>query len=296
MLTEPGTGITIRSRPGQRGEAIAQCLAALAIDHDRCAQHGVTLALGDERVPARTQQVTGPELQARPATLEGDSLRRRVDLDLDRRGREDQRRDRGKRQAREYDGNAPRRPAPTITRARYRPRPERDRLDALALVGACSGEARGLRRDRRCGHVAVPAGHDLEHAAPAFDAQFQAACAGVQHVAIAQPGGPRDPGAVVEHARLVARGLHEELSVLQREPRNRPGRTCRNDDVAAGTAYRDGKIAGSERAFAQRFAQDQLDVQICSSQRITSAGGSRPGAIVISRRTSRNPVRVPTTV
>ena len=51
-----------------------------------------------------------------------------------------------------------------------------------------------------------------------------------------------------------------------------------------------------ERTLAERFTQDHLDVQICSSQRITSAGGSRPGAIVISRRTSRKPVRVPTTV
>ena len=100
----------------------------------------------------------------------------------------------------------------------------------------------------------------------------------------------------MEHARIVVRGLHEELPVLQREPRNRSGRTRRDDDVAARTTDRDGKVACGERAFAQRLAQYQLDVQICSSQRITIAGGSRPGTMVISRRTSRKPVRVPTTV
>ena len=39
-----------------------------------------------------------------------------------------------------------------------------------------------------------------------------------------------------------------------------------------------GKSPRADDAFAQRLAQDQLDVQIGSSQRITSAGGSRPGS------------------
>ena len=49
------------------------------------------VALGDQLVCARTQQVIGAESQSRPAAFERDTLGRRVDRDLHRHGREDER-------------------------------------------------------------------------------------------------------------------------------------------------------------------------------------------------------------
>ncbi len=53
---------------------------------------------------------------------------------------------------------------------------------------------------------------------------------------------------------LVEHRIEHELAepVLQRDPRDRPGRTRRDDDIAASPAYRNGKVASREGALTQR--------------------------------------------
>ena len=96
----------------------------------------------------------------------------------------------------------------------------------------------------------------------------------------AQPHGARDRRAVVQHARGLARGLHEQLPVVQADPGEHAGgagqrsRRHRRRRATAGSRRR--------RAAARRAARAAMSVgaQIGSSQRITSVGASRPGTSV----------------
>ena len=163
---------------------------------------------------------------------------------------------------------------------------ERDGLDALVLVQPGAGDGRSRFNRRRCGHVARAAGHHLEHAPAVVQPQLQPAAADVEHVAAAQPGRARDAGAVVQHVRVRARGLHEELAVVLREPGLNaagPGQ----DHLGPVAAERERKLRCADDTLAQRLAQDQVDAQMGSSQRITSVGAALPGSSVSSRRTSR---------
>ena len=56
-----------------------------------------------------------------------------------------------------------------------------------------------------------------------------------------------------------------------------------------------GKSAAAKAALTQGFANDQ-PAQMGSSQRIMTGVGAAPGRTLISRRTSRKPGRVPTSV
>jgi hypothetical protein len=139
------------------------------------------------------------------------------------------------------------------------------------------------------------AGDHFEHATAVLGAQLQSRRADVQHVAAAQPHCASQRRAVVQDGRGVGHRLQEQLAVVQPEPRARAGRRGQHD-ARPLAAERQREVAGAEQAVAERFAQQQFGAQIGSSQRITTAGASRPGSRLISRRTSRKPGRTPTTV
>ncbi len=282
------------SREGR--QPVAQHLSIIAADRHCHSQVRVPRTPRHEFVIARSQQVARPEMQPGPATLEREAVRNRIDFDLHRRRREDEHGEHRQHARSKHGEHAPERPAAAGGSGDCGLRTERDRLDALVRSGSRSRLAQRLRRDRRRRDVAAPAGHDLEPALRAIEPQPQAAAAHVEHVAAAQPGRARDAGAVVQHGGSLVRGLEEELSVVQRKPGERTVDRCRNHDVAAGASDRQRKVLRRDRTFAERLQQREPGVQMRSSQRMTTAGGSRPGTSVSSRLTSRNPERVPTTV
>ncbi len=278
----------------QRGELVAQLLAGVAAHGHRNAQLGIAFAPGHERVLAGAQQVTRAQAQARPAALEIHRLRHRVDHHLDGRRGKDQHGRECERNGREGDGDAAHRPA--SRRHRRSLRPEHDCIDAFALTGTIAGHAPERRGYRRRGDVVHATSQQVQHSPSALHAQLESTASHVEDVAAAQPGRARYSRAVMQDHRLLARRLDEKLSIVLRDPRERPRRRRRHHDTASLSAHRNREIRRRERSLAQRLTQDQLGVQIFSSQRIVSSGGTLPGSIVISRRTSRKPDRVPTTV
>ncbi len=226
------------------------------------------------------------EPQARPAALERHALRCRLDRHLHRHRREDHRRH-GREQCQRRTDREPTPGHPARGRLRLRrTRTKGDGLDAFVL-GRPESAHRGRRiRFGRCRGIARRAGQHLEHATTVLVAQLEAAATDVEHVPGPQPHGTRDRRAVVQDFACVTRGLHEQLAVVQADPRRRPRRR-RQRQVRPRATDRHREVAGDEQAFAERFAQDQFDAQIGSSQRITTEGASRPGTRVISRRTSR---------
>ena len=141
-----------------------------------------------------------------------------------------------------------------------------------------------------------PTRHDLEHAPPVVEAQLQPAGADVEHVAAAQPRRPGDPRAVVEHARVVrpraARTAARRAGRARRAARPRaPARRCRCPRRRATRESR------RHRAAARRAARAG---SVRRSNRLLAADHERRWLAarhhVSSRRTSRKPARMPTTV
>jgi hypothetical protein len=270
----------------QRLEREAEPLVAVGGDVHRDAERQVALALGDERVGARPQQVTGAEAQPAPAALERHALGLRGDLDLHGHCREDDGCDRDQQRKRRTQRQATPRHGPRWRRALGIGAAKRDGLDAFVLGRREAAHGRHRLRRRWRGPVAGASGDHFEHAPAFLEPELEPATAAVEHVAAAQPRGARDGRAVVQHrAGLVGR-LHEQLPVVQADPRQRAGGR-RQDDVRAGTAERQREVAGPEHPLAQGLAQDEDRAQIGSSQRIARVGASRPGSSVSSRRTSR---------
>ena len=159
----------------------------------------------------------------------------------------------------------------------HRPRRTRrvvDEPDLLAIVARCvGGPGFELRRARDIRDSAV-ADDDRRAIAPVFERDADAVerirtCPRLRRYR-KSPGGERNARANL--ARL-ATG---------------------NDDGRARPADGERQVGRPELALAERILEPEF-VQIGSSHRTMTAVGATPGGSTTSRRTSRNPVRVPTT-
>ena len=232
----------------QRRELVAQHLLAVVLHAHRLLQRGVAAALRDQCVFAGPQQVAGAEPEAGPAAVERDAVGRRRDLDLHRRRGEHHQRQRREQHRRQRDRDA--RPATARRAAGSIAAPERDRVDARAVLGTLADQARGVRRNWRRGRVVVAAGQQFEHACIAIDAEPQPPAGDVDHVAAPQPRRAGDARAVVQQRHLFGRRLHVQLVLVQCDPRQRAAGARGHDDVAAGASDRHRELCGLERPLA----------------------------------------------
>ena len=249
--------------------------------------------LRDQCVLAGAHQAAATKPETRPAAFEGEPLRRGFDVHLNRHRAENVGGNAGQQRQPERHTRA------TQSRRAARDRGrgcaiERHRLDRL-LLATGARDRRSLGDDGRRRGIVCGARNDFEQPGGAVNLQAQPPAADVEHVAVAQPSRARDARAVVQH-RLVRGRLQEQLPVLHTDPGERSRGAGRHDDVAAGAPDRDRQLRVGQQTLAQRLADGQLRAQMGSSQRIVTAGGACPGSTVSSRRTSRNPVRVPTIV
>ncbi len=282
--------------PGQRNQPQLQSPATFARDLHRHPQHFVPGALGHQRVPSWPEQVTRAEPYARPTAFEHHAVGLWLDVDQHRRAGEYQR----GHGSEDGEAERERRTAPASAthsgrRRRWHPT-ERDRLDGRAFVRTGTDDAARRVSHRRRSHVVGAPRDDFEQTAPVVDPILETPCTDVQYVATAQPRRRSNAGAVQQHGRGIVARLQEQLILLQPHPGERPLRDACNHEIGACATDRQRQVARREGPVAERFTQQELHAQICSSQRITRAALSRPGRTVSSRRTSRNPVRVPTTV
>src|SRR5687768_1269838 len=100
----------------------------------------------------------------------------------------------------------------------------------------------------------------------------------------------------VEAAERARLGRDGEPAVGQRHAgTDFTGPAAGNDDGSAGPAHRERQFARQQLALAERIFEPDV-VQIGSSHLTTTDADGAPGGRTTSRRTSRNPERVPTTV
>ncbi len=281
---------------GVHGEAARQelhrqrdHLPRLARHLDRRLEPAVAVLLGDERVGAGQRHEARGEPRDRPTAAE----RHRVGLGIDRhaeRGQlrdEDGQRARDQQQSREGDRPAARRP-PGPWQRPGAPRRVADRLDGRAGRRVLRRESlvawRGDEDDGRLGRALLGQGQDDEAHAVRPDAHLDPRRTEAQGVAVPQPVGRGEPGAVAEH-RGAGRRLHEDLAVGEAQPGERsPAPRHRHRRAGPAQGHREVRGAQGPRA-PSLFDPDRG--QRASSQRTTIGAVPAPGATVNLRRTSR---------
>ena len=287
--------------PGQPLERHHEGLVRSAGDHHRQGRRRIALGRHRQHALARQHQVAATQAQVDQAAGEGDP--RRLDLGngphLDRHGGEQQPENRERGHCRHTDGDAPQRQPPAAGQG-ARTSGRRRVVDHLDGDAVRSRVQRAVRLDlvqRRLGDVGDTRVLDPQRGEVARDVKPQTGA--VDRDAIARLEGR--PG-LEPAARAAQVGTRQrfncEAPVDPRQPRPQLARrAARQHHVGAAAAEAERKVGRRERPLAERVDQAQAcrrQAQMASSQRMVTGASGPPGATTISRRTSRNPRRVPT--